>query len=78
MQGVKGGGEPPKPDSRELESEISKQMRKAGYDRARAEDYKKKGMVDKLQESTNQIKDAGAAQMDKLGATVKNTFSSEK
>lgn len=78
MQGVKGGADPPKPDSSELESEMSKQMRKAGYDRARAEDYQKKGTLEKLQENTSQIKDAAAEKMDKLGATVKNAVSSDK
>lgn len=75
MQGVKGGAAPPKPGASELESETSKQMRKAGYDRARAEDFKKKSMVEKLQENTVQIKDAAAEKMDKFGANVKKSVS---
>lgn len=77
MQGVKGGGDPPKPDSSELESEASKQMRKAGYDRAKAEDWQKQGMVEKLQAHTFHVKDMAADKMDKLGATVQKTVQSK-
>lgn len=76
MQGVKGGEERPKVDESGLESETSKQMRKAGFERAQAEDFQKKGIVEKLQHSTSQIKDFAADKMDKMGATIKSTVSS--
>lgn len=79
MQGVKGGEDRPKPDYRELESETCKQMRKAGYDRAQAEELQKKGLVNKLQATTSQsFKDVVADKMDKLNATIKGAFSSER
>lgn len=73
MQGVKGGGDPPNPDASKLESEASNEMRKAGRDRAQAEDGQKQGVVETLQAHTSHIKDMAAEKMDKLGATAKNT-----
>lgn len=78
MQGVQGGADRPKPDASGLETESAKQMKQAGFDRAKAEDWQKKGVVEKVQEKTASIKDVAADKMDKLGATVKSTFISEK
>lgn len=66
MQGEKGGEE----------SETCQQMRKAGYERAQAEGYQKKGIVEKLQQSTSQIKDFAADKMDKMGVAIKGTVAS--
>jgi len=72
MQGVKGGGDAPSPPKPET-SELSKQMRKAGRDRAQAEDWQKQaGMAEKIQANISHIKDKAAEQMDKLGAATKN------
>lgn len=73
MQGVQGNESRPKPDASEMESESAQQMRTAGFHRAQAEEWQKKGFVEKLQTTTNNIKDATAEQMDKMGEALKNS-----
>ncbi|CAM6012008.1 unnamed protein product [Sphagnum balticum] len=73
MQGVQGNESRPKPDASEMESESAQQMRTAGFNRAQAEEWQKKGFVEKLQTTTDDIKDATAEQMDKIGEALKNS-----
>ncbi|KAG6556155.1 hypothetical protein Mapa_002096 [Marchantia paleacea] len=75
QQGIESGGDRPEPKMEDRESASAKHMEQLGAVRARNENEASKPMVQKIQDTTNNIKDYVTEKMDNASAAMKTSFS---